>query len=823
MKTNSIIDKAIDKLENNLLYKIILNPFKYFDLSNNDGCIITLVKLILGLIGFVLISAYFPISLIILIVLWILLIFLIPLFLVIYYILQIILIENPFNYLYNFFIINRLKIYHKSLINKLFKSKTTLIKFEKSKIIKYNNKNENIINLINEIKLIEQEIHNNNKVQEILRYLKYNKTIFYKDLLTIKNSYIEIFSLKNSVKDIENILSKIVNDSYITLNYSDSNFNLFEIVTIIKDVFIFEKYLTPNDLEKFKISIIKSFTKKINKNTNYNDIKDSKSFFIKEKKLLLSLKVQEHIIKNLLNYNNLKIENVENIYNLIKNKFINKTELTKFFKENMISNDNLLTKLLSIYDEKNNFIKTAELTKFFKENIGSDDNSLAKLLSINNEKNNVILNFLNLYSTTLEEEFVETIKLRHYNKLIYNFKEKVYSLNFIELEKIISNIQYNKQDVEKNRLIIDEYNFVKLYQIQNTFEIKKVNIFSNKSQTFPDVFFSKYPSVIKRPTKFKSNLLILESFFTEKLIESFGDIFLITNTLNIDSHIKNFNLGIILFHKKLTNLAINIYIVEENNKEINENNNFLRSVGYNVIVFEKFQILNNLNKCIDFIKVFLKYIIEDDFFPQNSQMYITESYPKNEIEYLREIYKNINFDVYLNFDIKLYLNNFYEKSNEIESSYIIDDSDKIMDLELIEFEGETILIGNRYKNNVETVFYNFYENKIDSLSRDENFTILKSNIKRKADIYKTDTVENLKKNLFELANRSNFIRLEYENYAHSYRTISNIKPINGNVSINKINEYKLNNKDYFYAFCYKNNEYRVFKFSRVLSVEPLDY
>jgi hypothetical protein len=620
-----------------------------------------------------------------------------------------------------------------------------------------------------------------------------------RDVCNLVQNIVEIKYFKSTKINVDTEILNILQNKFNNYDFIPKVEQMSNIVFTMKNFSVIEDFLSDLNKVKIKNYLFEMFVLNFNKSYIYNDIKEIKYFLKNNIELTINYKIYDLILNNLFYFKNLKIKDVENFYGILNDKFITKSIIKEYFKSNNIIKENLLPKLI-------------------------------KLSNLNNSS---IEKMLSLYSNDIRNHYVYSLQIKNHSLFIAEIKDNIYNLNINDLNSIFSKdkIGFNEETFKQFE---DEIEFINSYVNYDIYKINKINIFSQKELEVPDVFFVNQISLLQRPTIYKKNIDFIESCFTEHLISCFGNMFYITNVLDLETNFMDLSLGVVLFHKKSPNLAINIFIVENYNRDLIDKVTRLNSLGYYVIIFDTNQILNNSNSCIEYLSFVFNYLTIPLFYPEVNEFEF-KNLSSSKLEKLKNLkitfkenYNNCNFSIYFNFNKKKYLDKFQEYKKEhylkLNRNNNYDDSDGIKFFNLIEHNNQIILTGDLIFKNDEMMFYNFNENTYDIVNNEKNYKILKQNIKRKSEIYYcNDNVEDIKSSLKAISKGNKLIRLEYFNYAHTFRTISNIKSIRGNVNYRDILSYNLNDNDYFYAYCYKNKEYRTFKYSRVLSIESIDY
>ncbi len=237
----------------------------------------------------------------------------------------------------------------------------------------------NIINLINKIKIINNEINIffilENKNDELEKILKKEniKNIFYINEINV-NDFIEKIKnakINNNEKLIEeiNLLKNIINKKDEELiKYKNSNFENKKLVVLIGEGNVGKTTILNNLKSIYWREDIFEF-KEINMN-DYLEIKDDtyKIIFVLERKID-KIKFCKKIINELIFKNKISPEKINIIFNKIDNYSINKNISKSILKNiNIIGNIKLNKYPDYLINEKNNYKKeNKELIKYFSK------------------------------------------------------------------------------------------------------------------------------------------------------------------------------------------------------------------------------------------------------------------------------------------------------------------------------------------------------------------------------------------------------------------------------------------------------------------------
>ena len=237
----------------------------------------------------------------------------------------------------------------------------------------------NIINLINKIKIINNEINIffilENKNDELEKILKKEniKNIFYINEINV-NDFIEKIKnakINNNEKLIEeiNLLKNIINKKDEELiKYKNSNFENKKLVVLIGEGNVGKTTILNNLKSIYWREDIFEF-KEINMN-DYLEIKDDtyKIIFVLERKID-KIKFCKKIINELILKNKINPEKINIIFNKIDNYSINKNISKNILKNiNIIGNIKLNKYPDYLINEKNNYKKeNKELIKYFSK------------------------------------------------------------------------------------------------------------------------------------------------------------------------------------------------------------------------------------------------------------------------------------------------------------------------------------------------------------------------------------------------------------------------------------------------------------------------
>jgi len=244
---------------------------------------------------------------------------------------------------------------------------------------------------------IEYNNYKNKLLKEMIKQINYIYNIFDEEL---NDNLIKLYILIKKNK-LENNLSNLINIIY-------------EFVEYIKNI----KYITPIIflelillLIKTNISMSKIYELFIN--TKYKDLVDIKIINIKFDKLISELCNNNLLINNLYKLRKSKIENKEEIKNMIKELVYSLSDFYIYYKSNDIIE--LLNMKLKIINYDNNI--TNNISKFKKKFINEYDKKYIK--------------FMDLYSdisseTLLKYKYIN--KNKNFNELIKDIE----SLNNIE-------------------------------------------------------------------------------------------------------------------------------------------------------------------------------------------------------------------------------------------------------------------------------------------------------------------------------------------------------------------------------------------------------
>lgn len=237
----------------------------------------------------------------------------------------------------------------------------------------------NIINLINKIKIINNEINIffvlENKNDELEKILKKEniKNIFYINEINVNDFIDKIKNAKinNNEKLIEeiNLLKNIINKKDEELiKYKNSNFENKKLVILIGEKNVGKTTILNNLKSIYWREDIFEF-KEINMN-DYLEIKDDtyKIIFVLERKID-KIKFCKKIINELIFKNKISPEKINIIFNKIDNYSINKNISKNILKNiNIIGNIKLNKYPDYLVNEKNNYKKeNKELIKYFSK------------------------------------------------------------------------------------------------------------------------------------------------------------------------------------------------------------------------------------------------------------------------------------------------------------------------------------------------------------------------------------------------------------------------------------------------------------------------
>ena len=237
----------------------------------------------------------------------------------------------------------------------------------------------NIINLINKIKIINNEINIffvlENKNDELEKILKKEniKNIFYINEINVNDFIDKIKNAKinNNEKLIEeiNLLKNIINKKNEELiKYKNSNFENKKLVVLIGEENVGKTTISNNLKSIYWREDIFEF-KEINMN-DYLEIKDDtyKIIFVLERKID-KIKYCKKIINELILKNKISPEKINIIFNKIDNYSINKNISKSILKNiNIIGNIKLNKYPDYLNNEKNNYKKeNKELIKYFSK------------------------------------------------------------------------------------------------------------------------------------------------------------------------------------------------------------------------------------------------------------------------------------------------------------------------------------------------------------------------------------------------------------------------------------------------------------------------
>jgi len=317
-----------------------------------------------------------------------------------------------------------------------------------------NNNNEENIKEINKISNIISELENNFKEDVVIfdnLFLKYFEKI-QRDFLNFKEYLNVILNKNEDDKNYNNIINNIID-----LKTYYSNFDILEkLKKQIEDVnnypIKFRKYL-----ENFAYIVNETFLKLNNNNNNNitnNVIINNNNININNLKILYKREnnfTNKNYVKNInnninnksnVNFNNYKIENIENFY--IKNSY-NKINNKNLLNEYDNKIENLISNLINELNKNSeNFDK---LTFEFKNIL---NNSSKKNIHINNNNNNN-----NKNKTSLQ-----------INKIIYQFNEiKKTFFNQINYILSIKNNQILK--LKNDKKLLNSNNLSDLIHINN--------------------------------------------------------------------------------------------------------------------------------------------------------------------------------------------------------------------------------------------------------------------------------------------------------------------------------------------------------------------
>ena len=235
----------------------------------------------------------------------------------------------------------------------------------------------NIINLINKIKIINNEINifcileNKNDVLENLLKNENIKNIFYINEINI-NDFIEKIKnakINNNDKLIEeiNLLKSIINKKDEELvKYKNNNLQKRKLIIIIGEKNVGKTTITDNLKNIFNEKNKYDF-KELNIN-NYLEVKNNayKIIFITERKVD-KIKLCKKIIKILIEQNNINEEKINIIFNKVNNYSINKNISRKILKNiKIIGNIKLNNYPDYLINEKNGYKReNKKLIKYF--------------------------------------------------------------------------------------------------------------------------------------------------------------------------------------------------------------------------------------------------------------------------------------------------------------------------------------------------------------------------------------------------------------------------------------------------------------------------
>ena len=235
----------------------------------------------------------------------------------------------------------------------------------------------NIINLINKIKIINNEINifcileNKNDVLENLLKNENIKNIFYINEINI-NDFVEKIKnskINNNDKLIEeiNLLKSIINKKDEELvKYKNNNLQKRKLIIIIGEKNVGKTTITDNLKNIFNEKNKYDF-KELNIN-NYLEVKNNayKIIFITERKVD-KIKLCKKIIKILIEQNNINEEKINIIFNKVNNYSINKNISRKILKNiKIIGNIKLNNYPDYLINEKNGYKReNKKLIKYF--------------------------------------------------------------------------------------------------------------------------------------------------------------------------------------------------------------------------------------------------------------------------------------------------------------------------------------------------------------------------------------------------------------------------------------------------------------------------
>ena len=235
----------------------------------------------------------------------------------------------------------------------------------------------NIINLINKIKIINNEINifcileNKNDVLENLLKNENIKNIFYINEINI-NDFVEKIKnskINNNDKLIEeiNLLKSIINKKDEELvKYKNNNLQKRKLIIIIGEKNVGKTTITDNLKNIFNEKNKYDF-KELNIN-NYLEVKNNayKIIFITERKVD-KIKLCKKIIKILIEQNNINEEKINIIFNKVNNYSINKNISRKILKNiKIIKNIKLNNYPDYLINEKNGYKReNKKLIKYF--------------------------------------------------------------------------------------------------------------------------------------------------------------------------------------------------------------------------------------------------------------------------------------------------------------------------------------------------------------------------------------------------------------------------------------------------------------------------
>ncbi len=472
------------------------------------------------------------------------------------------------------------------------------MKFSQTWIKKYIKNNINIKNIIN--------ILNNNGFETNYINIKKNKNYIIKKINSFKIKLLKLILIKILYK--KNIYN-------IYIKYNKENIKNKYILINKKDI-----------KKKFLFYIKKKYYKK-----------DIFILYKKKKTLLKNIKYLNKI--NLLNinipYNKINCNNIYSICKEIsilikKNIFINKNKIKKKIKNNLIIINNIIDK--NIINYKYIIINNI---KYLNKKININDENKFNILNIKKSNNikdiiNYILiesgqkiiyldlnkikkyNFIkNKYIYIKENIFLKkNIKKYHISKNTKNliliaplFNNKYFikknNLNNIKINKYISNIYYNIQDIflqktcelikkkykgtsnKTNTIINKKKNNNKILILNYKYIKKKIGFYINKKKIINIIKSIKYKIIKKKKKyiiiklpKWKNNIYIIENIISE-ILKIYG-----YNKIPI----KNFKTKIII------NKKINI------SKKINKIRNIIKNIGYIEIINFQFINKNKENK-----------------------------------------------------------------------------------------------------------------------------------------------------------------------------------------------------------------------------------